>query len=146
MAGFGSYNVNGTARDVFDGPLVYYVGVDHRPGPGVDHVGLAHEYPVAGWDGEPFDAVVTTEMLEHDPHWKKTLAAGAQLLRPGGLFVLTCATGGRDVHGADESPTPGFYENRSVGDVVDTLWLHGVRGYAVVVRNGLDLLYVGLKR
>ena len=36
-----------------------YIGLDWRPGPGVDVVGLVHEYQ----PGRLFDTVISTEML-----------------------------------------------------------------------------------
>ena len=38
----GSYNVNGSVRGLF--AAREYVGLDWRPGPGVDVVSLVHEY------------------------------------------------------------------------------------------------------
>ena len=38
----GSYNVNGSVRDLF--AVREYIGLDWRPGPGVDVVNLVHEY------------------------------------------------------------------------------------------------------
>ena len=65
----GSYNVNGSVRDLFTARE--YVGLDWRPGPAVDVVSLVHEYQ----PGRMFDTVISTEMLEHDPHWRESVAA-----------------------------------------------------------------------
>jgi SAM-dependent methyltransferase len=89
----GSYNVNGTVRDFFEG--CDYTGIDVFPGPCVDVVCSGHEYTA-----EPFDVVISCEMFEHNPHWQQTLNNIAfNLLKPGGLFVMTCATTGREEHG-----------------------------------------------
>ena len=47
----GSYNVNGSVRGLF--AAREYVGLDWRPGPGVDVVSLVHEYK----PGRQFDTV-----------------------------------------------------------------------------------------
>ena len=50
----GSYNVNGTVRDLFNGP---YVGLDMRKGPGVNVVADSYDMPFP--DGR-FEVVVST--------------------------------------------------------------------------------------
>jgi SAM-dependent methyltransferase len=40
-----------------------------------------------------FDAVVTTQVLEHVRDWRRALAELASVLRPGGLLLLTCDSG-----------------------------------------------------
>jgi predicted SAM-dependent methyltransferase len=90
----GSYDVNGSLRDLFPGWT--YVGVDRRSGPGVDVVADA-----ATWDadGRKFDVVLCCEVLEHDPHgWKWIVSNAFFLLKPGGWFVVTAAGPGREPH------------------------------------------------
>ena len=53
----GSYNVNGSVRGLF--VAREYVGLDWRPGPGVDVVSLVHEYQ----PGRKFDTVITPRCL-----------------------------------------------------------------------------------
>ena len=64
----GSYDVNGTVRQLFGGSREY-VGVDLPPGPGVDRVGFGHEIddPEAS-----FDVAISGECFEHDPEWRRT--------------------------------------------------------------------------
>lgn len=81
---FGAYNINGTVRDHI--AATDYVGVDQHPGPMVDVVSLAHEVV---FPDESFDVVVSASMLEHDPHWEKSLARMVSLLKPDGLLTLT---------------------------------------------------------
>ena len=114
---FGSLDINGSARAAFKEPA-YYVGIDCHAGPGVDVVGICHEFET---DEKDIDIVVSTEMLEHDPYWKKTLHKAADLIRPGGLLVFTCAGPSRPPHNHDDSPVAGYYENRSAQDVEDVL-------------------------
>lgn len=87
----GSYNVNGTPRIYFKGP---YVGVDMRPGPGVDRVAAADRLP---FDDSSFDAVISTEMLEHDTRPWRSIAEMARVVRAGGPLILTAR--GYDVRG-----------------------------------------------
>ena len=73
----GSYNVNGSVRGLF--AAREYVGLDWRPGPGVDVVSLVHEYQ----PGRKFDTVISTEMLEHDPHWRESVQRMIDLVKAG---------------------------------------------------------------
>jgi SAM-dependent methyltransferase len=107
----GSFDANGSARSLFSKD-VSYTGIDARPGPGVDEVCVAHEYT-----GPKVDVVVTTEMLEHDPYWEKTISNALRLLKPGGLFIFTCAAPKRAAHELQMSPTPGYYGNRSIPEM-----------------------------
>lgn len=103
---FGAWNINGTPRDLF-ASATEYVGLDWRPGPGVDVVSLAHEY--RGHPDGYFDAAVSTEMLEHDPHWRDSVERMVELVRPGGCLVLTCAGPQRPAHEMQCAPADGYY-------------------------------------
>lgn len=89
----GSMNVNGTVRGMFTGP---YVGLDMRPGSGVDVVGTADKLP---FPDASFDVVVCTEMLEHDVAPWLSLAEMGRVLRPGGHLLLTTRGNGFPEHG-----------------------------------------------
>lgn len=94
-----------------------YIGVDWRDGEGVDVVGLAHVQNLG-----PADCVISTQVLEHDPFWKETITTMVFHLREGGLFFVTCAGPGTNPHEVHTAPeVPGYYENRSVSDVVDAM-------------------------
>lgn len=88
----GSLDVNGSVRTMFTGE---YVGLDMRPGPGVDVVGLGDALP---FDDASFDVIVTTETLEHDPAPWRTLAEIGRVLRPGGHLLLTTRGNGFGEH------------------------------------------------
>lgn len=141
----GSFNMNGSTRELF-APGVAYVGIDIHPGKGVDWVGAAHDFPASeGWDGEAFDALVSTECLEYDKHWERTLDACCRLVRPGGLVLITCASGGRAPHYTECWPD-GYYRNLFARDVVPVLEAAGVCVLrAEQVRQGLDLQVVGVR-
>lgn len=92
----GSLNINGHNRDLFTD--CKYYGLDVGVGSNVDIVGKTHELrsPI------PFDTIISTEMLEHDKHWRESLRNMYDLLKSGGLLVLTCAGPGRAEHGTME--------------------------------------------
>ena len=114
---FGSLDINGSNRDLFRGGE--YVGIDIGAGRNVDVVCRAHEYCPA----RPVDVVISTEMLEHDEHWRKSLRHAHTILREGGLLVFTCAKDPRGEHGTarsspDDAPfVKEYYRNLSEEDV-----------------------------
>lgn len=115
----GSRNINGSVRTLFAD--CHYTGIDAVDGKGVDIVALGHEY-----EAEPasFDVVCSTETLEHDPHAKDTVHHMRNLLRPGGLMFITCATGSRPEHGTRRTgkrygPDADHYRNISAGELLE---------------------------
>lgn len=100
----GSYNVNGSVRDLF--LACDYTGVDVAPGRDVDVVspGGAHQW-LLGLTINPkseahcYDTIITTEALEHDVHWRATLGVAVDFLKRGGLLIITCAGSKRPEHG-----------------------------------------------
>jgi len=113
----GSLDVNGNNRFLFTGGS--YQGLDLIAGPNVDIVSRIHEY-----QGGPFDVVISTEALEHDRHLDQSLDRMAELVAPGGILLVTCATTGRPEHGTtrcDDWASPGttdFYRNVLPQDLV----------------------------
>lgn len=96
----GSLDVNGAIRHFFPWANTY-TGLDITDGPGVDVVADA-----ATWKPDRvYDVVVSTEVLEHAPRWRDIVATMYAALRPGGVFVLTCATTGRGPHNAHGAAT-----------------------------------------
>jgi SAM-dependent methyltransferase len=149
----GSYDVNGTIRSIFES-AADYVGVDLTPGPGVDVVGFGHE--VAEPDAS-FDAAISGECFEHDPHWKETFANMVRVTRPGGLVAFTCASRGRPEHGTrrtDAALSPGtqavgldYYRNLE-GHDFDVLplpeWFSEWRFW--YMPTSFDLYFAGIRR
>ena len=82
----GSYNVNGSVRDLFFGK---YVGLDMREGPGVDVIAdiVSDSWHRAG--PEKFNTVVCTETLEHVTDPWKAIDNIADALNPGGLCIVS---------------------------------------------------------
>lgn len=89
----GSYDENGSVRDLFCGP---YVGFDMRDGPGVDTVARADDLPCP--DG-CCEVLVCTEMLEHDPAPWLSMSEMGRVLAPGGMLLLTARGNGFPLHG-----------------------------------------------
>lgn len=112
----GSRDVNGTNRYLFSGGS--YFGVDLVAGPNVDLVGAASDAP-----GD-YDVVISTEMLEHDQTWERSIRSMCSKVRRYGMLILTCAGPGRPEHGTRANPYPGeecssdYYRNLSVADVL----------------------------
>jgi SAM-dependent methyltransferase len=109
----GAYDVNGSARQFFQGS---YVGLDMRAGPGVDVLGLGDALPFASG---AFEAVVCTEVLEHDRRPWRTIAEAARLLRSGG--ALLCSARGYDQRGCFP-----------VHEYPDDLWRFSLEGARVL--------------
>lgn len=104
----GSYDVNGSVRRLFSG--TQYVGIDVRPGRGVDVVANGAEWQPP----EPVDVVVSTSTLEHTPQAMRIVANMAAMLKPGGTCIITCATDPFPIHSADGSTVLGDEFYRSV--------------------------------
>lgn len=80
----GSYNINGSLRENVKHPAEY-VGIDWRPGPGVDFVCFAHDMNFH----KKFDAVISASMLEHDRHWEKSIPKMVEHMKDTGVLVLS---------------------------------------------------------
>lgn len=90
----GSLDINGSNRSLFEN--CDYLGIDVGKGTNVDLVCVGHEYDAPD---NYYDTIITTEALEHDMYYKKTISNIMRMLKPGGLFIMTCATTGRPEHG-----------------------------------------------
>jgi len=84
----GSYNVNGSVRELFADRERFptYLGIDIRPGPGVDMVDSA---ATLRRGPRSFGIIVSTEMLEHDPCFWVSVQAMHTLLSQNGYCLLT---------------------------------------------------------
>lgn len=90
----GSFDVNGNEEFLFEKCDFY--GLDLCPGEGVDIVCPAQEYDAPD---EFYDTIISCECWEHNPFYKESIQNAVRLLKSGGLFLFTCATTGRPVHG-----------------------------------------------
>lgn len=128
---FGSYNVNGTARDLFEADEWH--GIDIKPGPGVDEVADAAHWDCGEDDWGP-DTIICMECLEHAPEARQIVLNAYENLGAGGVFVMTCAGVGREPHSATgDRPVPAgeYYGNVSAEQMM--LWLAeaGFSGFTV---------------
>ncbi len=93
----GSRTVNGEIRNVFHSCNPQYVGVDIVDGDGVDIIldacSLSGRFPM-----EHFDAVVTTEMLEHCQDWRTGVIEMMKVLKINGYLLVTTRSPGFDLH------------------------------------------------
>ncbi len=95
----GSIDVNGNLRPnvTLLGPREY-IGVDIEAGKGVDVVCGAEDI-IDRFGTESFDAVISTEMLEHVRDWKRVISNIKNIVRPGGVVLLTTRSRGFKYHG-----------------------------------------------
>lgn len=94
----GSLDVNGSVRPYLEarGPAAY-VGIDLRPGPGVDVVCDAVDLD-RRFGPNAFDVLISTELLEHARDWKKIVRNFKHVVKPHGLLVVTTRSFGVDFH------------------------------------------------
>lgn len=86
----GSYNVNGTYRELVDGFGWDYTGLDLTPGPNVDVVAHGpYEFP---FQDETFDVIISGSTLEHVEMPWKWMPEAARLLRSGGCLIVITHT------------------------------------------------------
>lgn len=139
----GSRDVNGSPREVFQDFRNLYVGVDLRPGPGVDVVADASDWNLGA--SILFDLVVCTECLEHAPNAALICDNAFRLLRSGGVFLVTAAGVKRAPHSVngDELPEGEFYRNVSEADL--SIWLKDFAVVLIQERDGIDIYALAVK-
>jgi len=103
----GSYNVNGTIRDIFINQK--YLGIDVKKGPCVDIV-----YDGLNLDIEDkFDLSISCECFEHNPYYLENFKKMIELTKNDGVVVFTCASLFRKEHGTTRTTSgdsPGSME------------------------------------
>jgi len=130
----GSMDINGNNRYLFKD--CDYTGLDIGPGKNVDIICPVHCFiPTKRkkWGGRllqyyiSYDVVISTEMLEHDKYYKKSLQQMFCILNSPGLLLITAATTGRNAHGTyatDEFSSPytlDYYRNITPGMIREAL-------------------------
>jgi hypothetical protein len=153
----GSLDINGNNHYLFEN--YSYIGIDVGRGRNVNIVSKGHEYkPV---DGNKYDVVISTECFEHDIYWDKTMMNVIEnLVRPGGMFLFTCATTGRAEHGTVRT-TPGdspftsnkdgwsdYYLNLTEEDVRSKIDIdkHFAHSHFYIDYGFCDLYFWGIKK
>lgn len=154
----GSLDINGSNRYLFEN--CKYIGIDLGEGKNVDAISSGHLYDAPN---EYFDTIISTETFEHDMFYEKTIQNIIRMLKPGGLFLFTCAAPGRPEHGTRR--TGGFdaplliqvseqwadyYKNLTEGDVrkINGFNIHFPDGYFELNNNAeipSDLYFYGIK-
>ena len=121
----GSYNENGSPREIFEHVADDYVGIDMRQGRDVDLVMDATELARIFQQGF-YDLVICTEMLEHDQRPWRSVPAMAGVMKTGGHLLMT-ARGFDDYGGYPHHPCPGDF------------WRFNANSFNVLFRDaGLD--------
>lgn len=142
----GSFNVNGSARSLFRGGRVEYVGVDIRPGADVDLVMDAGDPALPDLVGrERFDLVLCLETLEHTPNGPDIIRNAAACLRPCGVLLVTTAGPARAPHGVMGGPvTDEYYANLTPEELARWLADAGFASYDVQrARDSQDVVCRG---
>jgi SAM-dependent methyltransferase len=149
----GSLDINGSNRNFFES--CKYLGIDIADGKNVDYVSIAHEFTAP--DGF-YDTIISTEVFEHDMYVDKSLKNIIRLLKPGGLFLFTCATTGRPEHGTifahpESSPLttklPGwdsYYKTLTEQDIRIYLDIENIFSKFEFSVLGNDLRFWGIKK
>ena len=151
----GGGDINGNNSSLFENSE-YHCNDVYRA-PNVTVVCRTAELPFN--DGH-FDTVISTESFEHDPEYKESLSAITRKLKPGGLFVFTCASTGRAEHGTRRT-TPSdswgtvaqfedmqdYYKNLTITDVRDSGILEEYEwARAYYSRTAHDLYFIAKKK
>lgn len=115
----GSLDLNGSNGYLFSDCV--YLGLDLKPGDNVDICSPAHKLNLPD---ATFDTIVSTECFEHDQYYSESLKNIYRLLKPGGLFLFSCATTGRPEHGTRRttpSDAPFLQDDETWGDYYKNL-------------------------
>lgn len=151
----GSLDINGNNRWAFT-DWASYTGIDIAPGINVDVVSKGHEYD----PGIQYETIISTECFEHDKYYEQTLQNIVRLLKPGGMFIFTCATTGRAEHGtvnSDIYSSPltcniedwaSYYKNLTEEDIRKAINVEEIFSEFEFEVNGFthDLYFYGIKK
>lgn len=148
----GSLDINGNNRHLFYDSE--YVGVDIVNGNNVNIVcKISKAYEDKIFKDNYFDVVISTEMLEHDKEYDKSLQVMQRLLKPKGLMILTCACVGRNEHGTinhspQDSPlTHDYYKNLMPKDIIQALDMSQISNHDFIINTeSCDLYFWGFKK
>jgi len=83
----GSYDFNGSYRDIFVGEKYEYIGMDMEEGPNVDLV-LKNPYDWAEISTESYDVIISGQTFEHTEFFWITMAEMTRALKKDGLLCI----------------------------------------------------------
>ena len=92
---FGSYNVNGTYRELLNPDDWEYLGLDMNPGPGVDLV-PEDTYKWNEIPDESFDLIVSGQAFEHCEYFWLVFEEFARILKPSGKCIIIAPSSGHE--------------------------------------------------
>lgn len=144
----GSLDIKGNNRCLFQ--ECEYLGIDLGAGKNVDLVCSGGELDKPD---NYFDTIISIEAFEHDKNYKETIHNAMRMLKPGGLFLFTCASTKRKEHGTkinipEDSPfTLDYYKNLVEEDFRNIANFNEVfpKGIFESAFEGVDLYFYGLK-
>lgn len=90
---FGSYDVNGTLKGIFERHT--YIGIDMAEGPNVDIVCANDNTP---FEPNSVDVVVSSSCFEHDECFWMTFLEMCRIVKPGGYIYINAPSAG-EYHG-----------------------------------------------
>jgi SAM-dependent methyltransferase len=153
----GSGDYNGNNKQFFDLSCKYQ-GNDVFPGRNVDLVYKTADLPFY----KPlFDTIISSECFQHDPEYIESLRKIISMLKPGGLFLFTCASTGREEHGTKKvlpfqsfgtkgklSKWQNYYKNLIFEDIAGAITLQSIFNVYKCYYNtkSKDLLFWGIKK
>jgi SAM-dependent methyltransferase len=141
----GSLDINGNNRFLFSGGK--YTGIDIMGGRNVDIVTRIHEFK----PGKQYDVVISSEMLEHDAHYRESLQNMFELTKPKGMLLFTAAGTNRPEHGTtahhpgDSPKTHDYYRNITVEMILEGLDLNQFSWFEISY-IGTDIRFAGIRR
>jgi len=94
----GSGDINGNNKQLFTD--CEYHGNDVIA---ADNVTIVSKTKDLTFDDESLDVIISTECFEHDPEYTESFLKIYKMLKPGGLFLFTCASTNRSEHGTRRS-------------------------------------------
>lgn len=147
----GSLDVNGNNKHLFT--KCDYIGLDVIAGKNVDVVCIAHEYQ----PDQLFDVVLSTNALEHDMYYKKTLKKMVEVLKPNGLMFISApyiwhehGTKKCKPHASGTSQMgkewANYYKNITLEDIIGNLNLPNIFKEFYIGIAGRDLRFWGIKK
>ena len=111
----GSGDINGNNRFLFEN--CNYSGNDVIEAPNVTIISKTKDLP---FESEVFDTIISTECFEHDPEYTESFKKIYKMIKPGGLFVFTCASIYRGEHGTRRtSPDQSYGSIGNIDNMID---------------------------